>query len=152
MGPKAKPSENRSMEDLQSEMNEKLSAMMEKIESLTATIRSVKKDNEDLKQTVLNQADFISHLQNELNEKELYSRSWSVRFLNFQIQTRICAEGEPGSQQQQEQPGQDCEDEAPLLRAPDQHHLQAAEVHPEPSGCPVSVDRERRHQIQAKKL
>jgi DNA repair exonuclease SbcCD ATPase subunit len=85
MGPKAKPSENRSMEDLQSEMNEKLSAMMEKIESLTATIRTVKKDNEDLKQTVLNQADLISHLQNELNEKELYSRSWSVRFLNVQL-------------------------------------------------------------------
>jgi hypothetical protein len=73
------------MEDLQHEMNEKLSKLMDEVKSLTSTIKTVKKENEDLKEMVLNQADEISQLKNELNEKELYSRSWSVRFLNVQL-------------------------------------------------------------------
>jgi hypothetical protein len=73
------------MEDLQHEMNEKLSKLMDEVKTLTSTIKAVKKENEDLKEMVLNQADEISQLKNELNERELYSRSWSVRFLNVQL-------------------------------------------------------------------
>jgi hypothetical protein len=73
------------MEDLQQEMNEKLSALMEEMQTLTATIKSVKRENEALKVQLNNQADEIAHLKNELNDRELYSRSWSVRFLNVQL-------------------------------------------------------------------
>jgi hypothetical protein len=87
MGPKQqpRPSENKSMEELQFEMNEKLNSLMEEIKSLTVTIRTVKKDNELLHEKIRNQDEVIGQLKNELNEKELYSRSWSVRFLNVQL-------------------------------------------------------------------
>jgi hypothetical protein len=85
MPPKKKPNDSKSMEDLQIEMNEKLSALVEEIQSLTATIKAVKRENEGLKVQLNNQADEIAHLKNELNERELYSRSWSVRFLNIQL-------------------------------------------------------------------
>jgi hypothetical protein len=68
-------------------MNEKLSALMQKMETLTTTIRGLKKENEELKDKLLNQAEEIAELRNELNERETYSRSWSVRFINIQLPT-----------------------------------------------------------------
>jgi hypothetical protein len=85
MGPKAKPTEPKSMEDLQREMNEKLNDLMEEVKSLANTIRTVRKENEELKHRVTCQEEVIADLKNQLNDKELYARSWSVRFLNINL-------------------------------------------------------------------
>jgi hypothetical protein len=73
------------MEVLQEEMNEKLSSLMEKVNSLSDTLRSVKRENEQLKVTVQNQADEIADLRNVINDRELHARSWSIRALNIPI-------------------------------------------------------------------
>jgi hypothetical protein len=73
------------MEDLQEEMNEKLSALMEKVEQLTTSLRTVQSENSQLKQTVKNQADEIADLRNEINDREIHARSWSIRALNIPI-------------------------------------------------------------------
>jgi hypothetical protein len=83
MGPKAKPAEPKSMEELQSEMNEKLNDLMDEIKSMANTIRTVKEKNEALEHKVACQEEVIADLKNQLNDKELYARSWSVRFLNI---------------------------------------------------------------------
>jgi hypothetical protein len=69
------------MEELQREMNKKLNDLMD--ESMANTIRTVKKENEELQHRVTCQEEVIADLKNQLNDKELYARSWSVRFLNI---------------------------------------------------------------------
>jgi hypothetical protein len=73
------------MEDLQEEMNEKLSALMEEVKLLTNSLRTVKKENEEMKQTIQNQADEIADLRNNINDREIHARSWSIRALNIPI-------------------------------------------------------------------
>jgi gas vesicle protein len=75
----------RSMEDLQEEMNNKLSALMEEVKSLAGALRTVQKENKELKQVVQNQADEIADLRNEINDREIHARSWSIRALNIPI-------------------------------------------------------------------
>jgi hypothetical protein len=75
----------RPMEELQEEMNEKLSALMEEVKSLSADLRTVKRENEQLRQTINNQEDVIADLRNEMNDRELHARSWSIRALNIPI-------------------------------------------------------------------
>jgi hypothetical protein len=79
------PSSPRPMEVLQEEMNEKLTSLMEKVNSLSDALRSVKRENEQLKTTVQNQADEIADLRNVINDRELHARSWSIRALNIPI-------------------------------------------------------------------
>jgi hypothetical protein len=76
---------SKSMEDLQEEMNEKLSALMEEVKLLTNSLRTVKKENEEMKQTIQNQADEIADLRNNINDREIHARSWSIRALNIPI-------------------------------------------------------------------
>jgi peptidoglycan hydrolase CwlO-like protein len=74
------------MEALQEEMNNKLSTLLDEVKSLKSEIKSVKQDNAKLKETVQNQAEEIAELRNELNDKELHGRSWSIRVNNIQVQ------------------------------------------------------------------
>jgi TolA-binding protein len=73
------------MEDLQEEMNDKLSALMEEVQSLSGALRTVQKENEQMKKTIQNQADEIADLRNEINDREIHARSWSIRALNIPI-------------------------------------------------------------------
>jgi hypothetical protein len=73
------------MERLQAEMNSKLSALVEEVRSLSGALKQVKDENEQLKQKVENQADEIADLRNELNERELHARSWSIRVVNLPL-------------------------------------------------------------------
>ena len=72
-----------SMEEMQSEMNSKLSALIEKFELLEASLVSVTREKEALKVTVAEQANELAELRNSLNEREQYARSWSMRILNI---------------------------------------------------------------------
>ena len=59
-----------SMEEMQSEMNSKLSALIEKFELLEASLFSVTREKEALKVTVAEQANELAELRNSLNESE----------------------------------------------------------------------------------
>ena len=74
-----------SMEEMQSEMNSKLSALIEKFELLEASLVSVTREKEALKVTVAEQANELAELRNSLNEREQYARSWSMRILNIPV-------------------------------------------------------------------
>ena len=73
------------MEEMQSEMNSKLSALIEKFELLEASLVSVTREKEALKVTVAEQANELAELRNSLNEREQYARSWSMRILNIPV-------------------------------------------------------------------
>jgi hypothetical protein len=73
------------MERLQAEMNSKLTALVEEVRSLSGALKQVKDENVQLKQTLENQADEIADLRNELNERELHARSWSIRVVNLPL-------------------------------------------------------------------
>jgi hypothetical protein len=73
------------MEALQAEMNEKLSALVEEIRTLSENLKAVKRENDKLKETVLQQADEIAELRNEVNDRELHARSWSIRINNLPV-------------------------------------------------------------------
>ena len=73
------------MEDLQAEMNAKLSTLTEQFQDIQQTLRSMKSENDQLKATVLCQADEIAFLKNNVNEREQYARSWSMRCLNIPL-------------------------------------------------------------------
>jgi hypothetical protein len=73
------------MEELQEEMNDKLSVLMEEVKNLSESLRAVKRENEQLKTTVQNQADEIADLRNVINDRELHARSWSIRALIIPI-------------------------------------------------------------------
>ena len=70
---------------MQSEMNTKLSSLIEKFELLEASLISVTREKEALKVTVAEQAVEIAELRNSLNEREQYARSWSMRILNIPV-------------------------------------------------------------------
>ena len=74
------------MEEMQSEMNSKLSSLIEKFELLEASLIAVTRDKEALKVTVAAQAAEIADLRNSLNEREQYARSWSMRILNIPVE------------------------------------------------------------------
>ena len=74
-----------SMEEMQIEMNAKLSALIEKFEQLEASLVAVTREKEILKVTVAEQAEEIADLRNSLNEREQYARSWSMRVLNIPV-------------------------------------------------------------------
>jgi hypothetical protein len=73
------------MEELQEEMNDKLSVLMEEVKTLSESLRTVKRENEQLKITVHKQAEEIADLHNVINDRELHARSWSIRALNIPI-------------------------------------------------------------------
>jgi hypothetical protein len=77
---------NKQMEKLQEEMNKKLTLLMEEVKSLAGTLKQVKRENEELKEKVQCQEDKIAELQNEINDRELHARSWSIRVNNIPIQ------------------------------------------------------------------
>ena len=66
-------------------MNTKLSALMEKFESLEASLLAVTKEKEILRSTVAEQAEELAELRNSLNDREQYARNWSMRILNIPI-------------------------------------------------------------------
>ena len=73
------------MEEMQSEMNAKLTALIEKFELLEASLVAVTREKEALKVTVSEQANELAELRNSLNEREQYARSWSMRILNIPV-------------------------------------------------------------------
>ena len=73
------------MEEMQSEMNAKLTALIEKFELLEASLVAVTREKEALKVTVSEQANELAELCNSLNEREQYARSWSMRILNIPV-------------------------------------------------------------------
>jgi predicted nuclease with TOPRIM domain len=75
----------KTMEALQIEMNNKLSVLMDDFRSLKDEFKSMKQENKKLKETLEQQADEIAELKNELNEKELHARSWSIRVNNIPV-------------------------------------------------------------------
>ena len=90
MTPKAKKSRETtkttfSMEEMQSEMNFKLSALMEKFEILEASLIAVTREKEILRVMVAEQASEIVELHNSLNAQEQYARNWSMPILNIPV-------------------------------------------------------------------
>ena len=92
MGPKSKsPSKAaqsakaKSMEEIQEEMLAKLTLLTEKISELEATLKTTSCENAKLRELLATQADEIAHLKDNLNEREQYARSWSMRILNIQL-------------------------------------------------------------------
>ena len=75
------------MEEMQSEMNIKLSALMVKFEMLEASLIAVTREKEALWGMVTEQASKIAVLRNSLNEREQYARNWSMRILNIPVPT-----------------------------------------------------------------
>ena len=75
------------MEEMQSEMNIKLSALMVKFEMLEASLIAVTREKEALRGMVTEQASEIAVLRNSLNEREQYARNWSMRILNIPVPT-----------------------------------------------------------------
>ena len=73
------------MEEMQAEMNSKLTTLMEKFEILEASLVAVSREKETLKVTVAEQAVELAELRNSLNEREQYARSWSMRILNIPV-------------------------------------------------------------------
>jgi hypothetical protein len=76
---------NKSMEELQAEMNDKLTSLVTEVRSLSEALKQVKRDNANLKQTVEQQADEICDLKNIINDRELHARSWSIRVVNLPL-------------------------------------------------------------------
>ena len=74
-----------SMEEMQSEMNTKLSALIGKFETLEASLIAVTREKEALRGMVTEQASEIAILRNSLNEREQYARNWSMRILNVPV-------------------------------------------------------------------
>ena len=83
--PKESTKTTHSMEEMQIEMNAKLTALMAKFEAVEASLAAVIKDNIKLKETVAGQAVEIAELRNSLNERERYARNWSLRALNIPV-------------------------------------------------------------------
>jgi predicted transcriptional regulator len=82
---KQQQQKTRSMEEIQEEMNSKLSILTEKLEKIEAELKSVSKENSVLKTTIQNQEDQIAAMKDDLNIKEQYTRLWSVRILNVRL-------------------------------------------------------------------
>jgi hypothetical protein len=82
---KIQQQKTRSMEEIQEEMNTKLSLLTEKLEGIEAELKAVSKENSALKVTIRNQEDQIAAMKDDLNIKEQYTRLWSVRILNVRL-------------------------------------------------------------------
>jgi hypothetical protein len=78
-------STSNTMEELQAEMNTKLTSLVEEVRSLSNTLKQVKSENAQLKVTIQQQADEIAVLKNDNNDRELHARSWSVRVVNLPL-------------------------------------------------------------------
>jgi hypothetical protein len=76
---------NKTMEELMSEMNNKLTSLMEEVRNLNSALSQVKNENKQLKETVQQQSEEIADLRNEINARELHARSWSIRVVNLPI-------------------------------------------------------------------
>jgi predicted nuclease with TOPRIM domain len=59
---------------------------MDDFRSLKDEFKSMKQENKKLKETLEQQADEIAELKNEINEKELHARSWSIQVNNIPVQ------------------------------------------------------------------
>jgi hypothetical protein len=64
----------------------KLTFLTNKILDMEEAIKNISKENGTLRTTVKNQEDQIASLKDELNNREQYARSWSVRILNMQLE------------------------------------------------------------------
>ena len=73
------------MEEMQEEMLHKLTLLTDKITDLEASLKSMSSENTILKTQLANQAVEIALLKDNLNEREQYARSWSMRVLNISI-------------------------------------------------------------------
>jgi hypothetical protein len=76
---------SKSTEELLSELNNKITSLTEEVRKNNSTLTQVKKENAQLKETVQQQADEILELRNEINDRELHARSWSIRVINLPI-------------------------------------------------------------------
>ena len=81
MTPKAKKTLKEStktthtMEEIQCEMNTKLTALIAKFEALEAALLSVTTENKTLKFTVAKQAEELAEFRNSLNDREQYAQN-----------------------------------------------------------------------------
>ena len=66
-------------------MCDKLTNLTNKIEALEETLGTVTSEKETLKARVQIQAEEIAELRHGLNEREQYTRSWSMRILNVAV-------------------------------------------------------------------
>ena len=73
------------MEEMQSDMNSKLSSLMVKFEAMEAALLAMTREKETLRGMVTEQAAEIADLRNSLNEREQYARNWSMRILNVPV-------------------------------------------------------------------
>jgi hypothetical protein len=76
---------SKSTEELLSELNNKITSLTEEVRKNNSALTQVKKENAQLKETVQQQADEILELRNEINDRELHARSWSIRVINLPI-------------------------------------------------------------------
>ena len=83
--PKESTKTTHTMEEMQSEMNAKLSALIVKFEALEASLIAVTREKESLRGMVTEQAAEIADLRNSFNEGEQYARNWSMRVLNVPV-------------------------------------------------------------------
>jgi hypothetical protein len=67
-------------------MLNKLTFLTNKILDMEEAMKAIGKENSALKTTIKNQEDQIADLRDELNSREQYARSWSVRILNIQLE------------------------------------------------------------------
>ena len=66
-------------------MSNKLTYLTVKIDAMEAALQAMKREKEDLLSKVQDQANEIAELRNNLNEREQYARSWSMRCLNIPV-------------------------------------------------------------------
>jgi hypothetical protein len=74
------------MATLQAEMNRKLSKLMDDFKNISDELKACRKDNQQLKEKISQQADEIAELRNDINERELHARSWSICVNNITIE------------------------------------------------------------------
>lgn len=80
-----KPAAKATMEEIQQEMCDKLTFLTTKIESMEVALTAMANEKDKLKQQVQEQAEEILELRDNLNEREQYARSWSMRALNIKV-------------------------------------------------------------------
>jgi hypothetical protein len=85
MGPKNRQPTIKTTEELLAELNSKITSLTEEVRKNNSALTQVKKENQQLKETVQQQAEEISELRNEINDRELHARSWSIRVINLPI-------------------------------------------------------------------
>lgn len=66
-------------------MNNKLSILMDRFTEMEEAMKATSLENKKLKNIIENQSDKIAFLENSLNDREQYARSWSMRVLNIKV-------------------------------------------------------------------